>query len=372
VTRYAIDRARNALIAQWSTGIGDTATTVTELPRALVPGRDLLRLTTCLTELSQACWRCYTHPASAAEHHGPGSLGWHRQRERDAFTAVPPLLTTAKRPADEATTNVERAAHAIGRTLDALDAAQLTAQVTTDVAAELTAVEQAELGNLTGRAEQAVALSREDASPLQVSQADTLLHRHPFGADDLRTQIDPTAAAIAAANWLFAAVTVAARLTGLHPGRVVAATDQQAKPLAVESLADIVVPMTGGSRPRHVVMPLIRNALHVAEGHVRGITDARHRITAAERLIERAHGTHPELDLSPDAIRLPLTSLNPARPALDLLENLLHGIHSCWELYEQHTSPQSGGPVGVRQEEALDTFLTEVRREAAARSEHLF
>ncbi|MFI7703152.1 hypothetical protein [Nonomuraea sp. NPDC049480] len=53
MTRYAVDHTRNALTAYWSTGIGDVATTVADLPTAaFLP--DILRLATCLTELSQA------------------------------------------------------------------------------------------------------------------------------------------------------------------------------------------------------------------------------------------------------------------------------------------------------------------------------
>ncbi|SEG97817.1 hypothetical protein SAMN05444920_11171 [Nonomuraea solani] len=365
MTRYAIDRARNALTAQWSTGIGDTAITVTELPSSSLR-HHTMRLAACLTELSTICWRCYTHPAAATDQQGPGSLGWHRRQERDAFTTILPTLTT-KSISSSPATKVEEAARSVGRVLRDLDGTQLTTRVITDVAAELAAVEQAERGDLSGRAEQAAALSREDASPLQVSQADTLLQRHPFGSEALRTQIDPTAAAIAAAHWLYAAVAITARRTGMHPVQVIAATDQQAKPLATESLSDVIALIGAGGRPRDVAMLLVRNALHVAEGHLRGITEARHRITAAEQLIEKAQADHPELDLDSDSIHLPLTSLNPTRPAPDLLENLLHGIDSCWRLYERHAAIESDEP----QEKLLDLFLTSVRREAAARNKHL-
>ncbi|MEW1840947.1 hypothetical protein AB0392_23630 [Nonomuraea angiospora] len=40
------------------------------------------------------------------------------------------------------------------------------------MAAELAAIEQAERGDLSDRGQQAVAVSREDASPLQISQAE--------------------------------------------------------------------------------------------------------------------------------------------------------------------------------------------------------
>ncbi|MEU6711389.1 hypothetical protein ABZ897_07880 [Nonomuraea sp. NPDC046802] len=372
MTRYAIDRARNTLIAQWSTGIGDTATVVAELPHE-IPPQNALRLAAGLTHLSHTCWRSYTHPASTADQHGPRNLGRHRRQERDAFATVLPTLTAAERPADEPIgTKVEQAAHAVARTLHTLDTPQLATHVSTDVAAELAAVEQAELGDLSGRAEQAVALSREDASPLQVSQADALLHAQPFGCEALRTQIDPTAAAVAAAHWFHVAVTVTAQHTGMHPFKVVAGAEQPSKPLAIESLSDITAVISAGGRPRHVVMPLIRNALHVAEGHLRGITDVRQRLTAAEELIEKAHANHPELDLDPDAIHLPLTPLNPASPAPDLLGNLLHGIHTCWQVFQHHADiqrPSSGTEAAEdpRHEQLRQSFLTAIRKEAAHR-----
>ncbi|GAA3677748.1 hypothetical protein GCM10022224_047290 [Nonomuraea antimicrobica] len=377
MTRYAIDCARNALIAQWSTGIGDTATTVAELPRHH-PRQHLLQLTANLTSLSQLCWRSYTHPASATDQHGPHSLGWYRQQERDAFATVLPILINARQPADEPIgTKVEQAAHAVARVLRTLDAPQLTTRITTDVAAELAAIEQAELGDLSERAEQAVALSREDASPLQISQADRLLHQNPFGCEALLTQVDPTAAAIAAAHWFHAAVTVTAQRTGLYLIQIVATAEQRGKPLAIESLTDITAAINIGERSRHVVMPLIRNALHVAEGHLRGITDVQQRLTAAGQFIEKAQAEHPELGLHPDTVRLPLTPLDPARPAPDLLDNLLHGIHVCCRLYQEHAGVQR--PIATtsdagdepRQEALRRAFLTATREEAARQSERL-
>ncbi|HEX4813165.1 MAG TPA: hypothetical protein VFV66_10490, partial [Nonomuraea sp.] len=169
MTRYAIDRARDALVAVWSTGIGDIAIVVTDdLPRD-VADNDLLRLAARLTDLSQVCWRCYTHPADAADDHGPGSVGAQRQQERDAFAMILPTITAA-RPADgPPSTTVEHAAHAVRRALQVIDEPALAMPILADVDAELAAVEQAERGDLTERAQQAVTLSREDASPLQVS-----------------------------------------------------------------------------------------------------------------------------------------------------------------------------------------------------------
>ncbi|SDH12625.1 hypothetical protein [Nonomuraea jiangxiensis] len=359
MTRYSVDHARNVLIAHWSTGIGDAAGSVADLPPASAD-RDTLRLAAFLTELSQTCWRCYTHPASTADRHGPGSLGWHRQRERDAFAAVVPALTGADRPATGASspevTKIEEIAHRVGEALRAFDAPPLTEAVVADVSTELAAVEQAERGDLSRRAQQAVALSREDASPLQVAQADTLLREHPFGPEALFTQIDPAAAAIAAAHWLHAAVTVTARLTSLHPAQIVTGTDP-AKPLAPESIAEITATICGGTSPRQAVMPLIRHALLVAEGHLCGVSEAEPRIFAAEQLIDKAPA---EVHLELDTVCLAISPLDPARPALDLLENLLYGIRDCLLTYQQYVEE------GSRESLRTEAFLAELRREAAA------
>ncbi|NUP03140.1 MAG: hypothetical protein HOV96_24750 [Nonomuraea sp.] len=367
MTRYAVDHIRRALIAQWGTGIGDLATVVV---KGVPASSDLLRLAAGLTELSHACWRCYTHPASAADRHGPNSVGWHRQAERDAFGAVVPALLTPVRPDDVTltlySTRVEEAAHRVGRTLWALDAPRLAAGVATDVTAELAAIERAELGDLTARAQQAVTLSREDASPLQVAQADRLLHQHPFGAEALFTKIDPTAAAIAAAHWLYAAAATSARHTDLHPMRTIAEVDNLKAP-AQQSLTEVMSAMSGGASPRHAVMPMIRNALHVAEGHLYDVAEAKHRIGVAEELIDRARTDHPDLGIGPSAVYLPITPLNPARPALDLLENLLYGIRSCWLTFAQHADASVGG----RPQRRAEAFLDEVRKKAALDRSHL-
>ncbi|MFF4625156.1 hypothetical protein [Nonomuraea jabiensis] len=204
--------------------------------------------------------------------------------------------------------------------------------------------------------------------------ADRLLHDNPFGSQDLFTEVDPTAAAIAAAHWFHAAVTITAQHTGMHPIQVVASAEQYDKPLAVESLTDITTAIDAGHRARHVVMPLIRNALYVADGHLRGILEIQHRITAAQELMSKAHTDHPGIDLGPDSVYLPLTSLDPARPAPDLLDNLLHGIHTCWHLYQHHIDPQHPTPANLensRQQQLRQAFLTATREEAAARNERL-
>ncbi|MCP2360054.1 hypothetical protein HD597_007074 [Nonomuraea thailandensis] len=57
-----------------------------------------------------------------------------------------------------------------------------------------------------------------------------------------------------------------------------------------------------------MVMPLIRNALHVADGHLRGILDVHHRITAAQESIQ---ATRPEAGPAPAPAPSPSTCRSP-------------------------------------------------------------
>ncbi|MGW3349277.1 hypothetical protein ACWDA3_38785 [Nonomuraea rubra] len=374
MTRYAVDHRRNVLIASWSTGSGDTAVDVADLP-ARISSRDALNLARTLTQLSDACWRCYTHPASAADSHEANSEGERRQEERDAFTSVLTALTRPNLPADgymiQSYIRVEEAAHQVGRALHALNAAELTTRVTIDVGAELTAIEQAELGNLTERARQAVTLTREDASPVQVAQAGNLLHDNPFGPEALFTEIDPAAAAVAAAHWLDAAATVTAESAGLPATQIVVEADNiEALPHETPTL--VLELMADGATPRQAVMPLIRDALRVAEGEIPDITALQQRIAAAQQLLDKRREVQSEV--TPDALGLRITPLDPARPALGLLEDLLSGIRGCWLLYAEDATELDETEVLDDEEwqrRRTAAFFAEVRKEAAAHRERL-
>jgi NAD(P)-dependent dehydrogenase (short-subunit alcohol dehydrogenase family) len=170
------------------TGYGDVALVVTTFGED--DERDRLALAAELSGLSRALWRCYTHPATAADSMDVNTEGWRRQRTRDGFAKVvatvrePELLSSngmlmvSYDPVKESANRAGRALHRLG------DNAPVSG-VLADVAAELDAVERAELGDLTGRAIQAVLLTRESASPAQVAAADEILARNPLGGDEL-------------------------------------------------------------------------------------------------------------------------------------------------------------------------------------------
>lgn len=365
VTRYAVEQERGLLLASWNTGTGDTAHVVAELPPDTDRGAGL-RLAGELTGLSKALWRRYTHPASAALSLEPDTTGWQRERDREAFARVVPAvggpaLDRPGLPAGDTITvsrvPVEECAHRVGRALRELGNAALTHLVTAEVQAELKAVEQAELGDLTGRSRQAVVLSRADASPVQVAVAERLLRDNPLNCDLVMSNVDPTAAAVTAAHWLTAAARVAARESGLAPEQVVreAATIEaiphQTPTLVLEALA-------GGGAPHAVVTGLVRGAMTVAEGKLPAIEllDA-----LGEQLASLAAYTDMEDPRQREQLMdsLLVTPLDPSRPALDLLEALMYGIYGCWLIFEKYSSG------GARRGQLMAEFVEAVRGAAA-------
>jgi hypothetical protein len=353
VTRYAIDLVQGTLVAHWNTGLGDTAVTLARLPSS-AGEHDSLRLAARMTRLSRDCWRCYTHPASSVLNRGTGLVGTRRLRERDSFATVLSRIDGHGSCADGAPrSRIEGSARQVGQSLRALDAGPFADLVISDVLCELAAVERAERGDFTGRAGQAVALSCEDVSPPQIAAADSLLREDPFGPVGLFTRVGCTAAAVAAAHWLYAATAVTSEHTGLHPTQLV--MDGAAHPTAADGALQVVAALHLGARTREFVMILIRNALQVADGNLFGAPFLLQRIPASE---EAGEGARAEVEPS-DGYRdhpedVPLTLLDPARPAPDLLENLVYGIQGCWDAYERH------GGRSAR-------FVEEVREKASAR-----
>ncbi|MFD0857115.1 hypothetical protein ACFQ07_33220, partial [Actinomadura adrarensis] len=163
MSTYAYDEDRHALMVFCETGAAHTASTITEMS-SKVPSDQAQRLAHALTRFCIHAWRTYTHPASASEDQGENSEGWRRERHREAFAKAIDALTNPNLPTDgmllQSYNPVEEAAHQVGRALHAASDPDLTARIVAEVREELAAVEQAELGDLTGRARQAVALTR--------------------------------------------------------------------------------------------------------------------------------------------------------------------------------------------------------------------
>ncbi|MBR7828699.1 hypothetical protein KDK95_20490 [Actinospica sp. MGRD01-02] len=385
MTRYAFDSHDRKLIATWGTGAGDLALTFAELD-ASAGEQDGLRLAQALTTLSSALWRAYSEPGSAAgDSEQANSEAWHRAQTRKAFATVPSAVANPNLPDEHGYMTVcydpvEESAHRLGRVLHAIADSALSEVTRAEVAAELAAVENAECGSLHGRAQQAVLLSRPEASPSQVEAADRVLHKDPLGASELFTELDPTAAAVAAAHWLRAASEVAGEQAGIDPSRVVLEADA-IEALPVETPTLVLERLAAGQSPYTVVVALIRDAATVAEGK---IPDVGALIGRIKELEDRATA----LDDTQDGLReallaeLRLTPLDPSRASLDLLEDLLTGIHACWLVYHEHSEydypetdeepdDEDQDDYDEQREEFMREFREAVREEAAATRDEL-
>ncbi|MEU8001440.1 hypothetical protein AB0B66_09805 [Catellatospora sp. NPDC049111] len=344
-----------------------------------------------MTSLSRELWRCYSHPASAAGSMGVNTEGWRREKRREGFADVLTWIRSPHLPDDNGMLlmsydPVEELSHRVGRALLALKDAALADAITAEVSIELNAVERAELGDLTGRAAQAVLLTRADASPVQVMAADAILAQDPLGGNDLFVDVDPTAAAVAAAHWLRAAAEVTAEAAGYEFTRVVEESDNisalpHRTPTAVLEL------MAGGLSPHDSVTGLIREAMLVAEGLAPDIDELKDKIVELETLVDR-YGAEDEGPGS-ELLTVRLTPLDPMRPARDMLEDLLSGIEGCLALYrEAYYSADTAGAGTARadddededpdedgtddvDEEIDDIFRAEVQARAAEDHERL-
>ncbi|MET8852308.1 hypothetical protein [Amycolatopsis sp. NPDC004625] len=293
-----------------------------------------MALASALTELSRQAWRTYTHPASAADDHEGNSEGWRRQGERDAFAKVVPSIRNPNLPDGDhlivSYVRVEEAVHRVGRVLHAVSDSTLTEHVIVDAEQELAAVEQAELSDLSGRAGQAVLLTRAEASPVQAA-ARSRLHRGRS-----RRSADPT--------------MVVHEADGITT-------------LAVETPSLVLERLNAGETPREVVIDLIKSAMSAAEGELADPVQLIQQIKEAAEKAEQHGPGDPELlaGLMPR-----ISQLAPARPAQDLLEDLLDGIRGCWVPY------RASAYYDDESDELIDAeFFEAVKEEAALNGERL-
>ncbi|GAA2132899.1 hypothetical protein [Actinomadura napierensis] len=358
MTTYAFDEDRRVIVAFWETGSSWTASTLADVPRD-VPADAVQHLAQALTQLSAQAWRTHTHPASAADEQEVNTEGWRRAQHREAFATVAEALTRPNLPSDGVLAvsynPIEECGHRVGRALHGISNADLSKRVGAEVQAELGAIEQAELGDLTGRARQALALTRADASPVQVQAADKILNRDPLGSPGLFTEIEPVAAAIAAAHWLQAAADVTAETTGYAPTEIIEEADD-IEALAHETPTLVLEQLELGLSPYETVTALIRGAMTVAEGRIPDLDEILEHVTEVEVLARRQEDPRLRSALLKE---LRTTPLDPKRPAQDLLEDILDGIRGCWLIYQEDAS------------EGDNDFADEVRAEANANRDRL-
>jgi hypothetical protein len=356
VTSYAVDQDDNTLLRIWATGRGQRAAVVSRLP-GTAETQQQLNLAEALTSLSGALWRCYTHPAGAADSLEANSEGWRRQQSREAFAEVIPAIRKPHLPDEDGSLlvsyePVEECAHRVGRALHAINDADLTEIVSVDVAAELQAVESAERGDLSSRAAQAVVLSRAGASPVQVAAADSILKENPLAGERSFLNLDPTAASVAAAHWLKAAADVVAETSRMPATRVLLAADDM-EALPHETPNEVIELFDFSPTAYRLVVEMVSDAMLVAEGFVADLG----------ALLIQHDGEDDDDGDEPTPVRV--TPLDPQRPARDLLEDLLMGIYGCHLLYTEYIDMDAD-------DASIDTrFIAAVRAEAERNSARL-
>jgi hypothetical protein len=339
MTNYAYEPAERRLLAVWGTGAGAVARLVVRLdPRT--PAEDGLGLAKALGTLSAATWRSYTDPQLLEVR--PGA----------ALAALrAPNLPRGNLLERVAEPHVERA-HEVGRRLADIGSAAVTRAVVAEVGADLAGLEQALRGDLSGRAQQAVELSRLDVSPLQIAAADRLLAEVPLGGRRLFTEVDPTAAAVAATHWLLAAVDVTLARTGLRDAEEVLAAAARFG-LDDTVAVEVVLDHTGaGDPPLAAVLCLVRSAMLAARGMV----------------------VHDVGDPTADPRGEPrFTVLDPLRPARSLLEHLVRAIQMSALVHLEKVDAGAVDPGAdiERLDAARRVFEAEVRVEAERRKGRL-
>jgi hypothetical protein len=194
--------------------------------------------------------------------------------------------------------------------------------------------------------------------------------------------VDPTAAAVAAAHWLHAAATVAAEAAGQSvTGAVVEADDVQALPVA--TLTIVLDMLEDGASPYEAVTELIRDAMAVAEGDVPDPIGLAEMVAEVRQTADRVAPDDEDV-LESMLAEVRTTPLDPARPALDLLEDLLVGIDGCAALFAEYTDYSGTDEDDDLDDDASDDeraeahgaavrveFLQAVRELAAADSDRL-
>jgi hypothetical protein len=221
------------------------------------------------------------------------------------------------------------------------------------VEAEIDAVERAERGDLTGRAAQAVVLTRADASPVHVAAANVLFESDPFGPAALFREIDPTGASVAAAHWLASAAAVAAKVSGDEPETIVETADD-IEALPTETPTEVLRQIYEGSSPLDVVVDMVGAAMSVADREIPDISRLAESLEEAEEIAARH-------SLDPSKLGLRLVPLDLFRPAPDMLEDLVTGIHGCFLIWSEH-APEEESDADEEETEEEMTAQHERRR----------
>lgn len=341
MTTYAHHPSASSIVATWPTGAGSVAHRVTRVPST---GDDALirHLAQGLDLLSDRLWTDY----SSATTDRPDPVRFAAIVRRPNMP-VGNLLRRADDDRDEA-------AHHVGRLLAEVDDRGMRESVIREIDEECAAVCSAVDGDLTGRAQQAVTRLRGQLATGRLAAAHEIMHDVPMGSERLFTEVEPLAAAIAAAEWLGAAIVVTAPLVGLTSAvRTLACAQLVADQDLRIAMAAFLHP---GPTAEDTVRALLRQGALAATGSF---------VIAEEEFEDPLEACDAD-----EEDRIVTTVLDPISPGRSLVEGLIAGIQGCFEVYLEEITrreqldpdPRLTGPHW--HEEVRQRFDAELRRTA--------
>jgi hypothetical protein len=333
VTAFSYAPSSRQIIASWRSGVPRRAEPVADVPESCQDeGAD--QLVAALSDLSEAAWRTYSDIDESADPDETNTEQWQLREERADFDKARALTIEPGERDRWPYSPLLRAAKRLGLVLDEVGDARLHVQIARAVDRELGAVLAADMGDFSGLAQQAVALSRLSASPVQIQAAWAILERDLLGAHDVHeASVDPTAACVATTVWLRAAAIVATASDPDDPSpdrwtsAVTRADDIEAMP--IDTIAVVFRSLADGLSPRATVERLVRNAHRVAAGQMPDFDGLRERLLGLDDLAEKVDQQTMSRIL--DEVRVCVS--DPLRPAPSLLDDLHAAIFGCFLLW---------------------------------------
>lgn len=315
MTSYAHHPATSSIVATWPTGAGSVAEEVAVLPEGC-DAAVARAISLEMDRLSVQLWRPYgigdTLPPDAV-------------RLVDILRRPNLPVGTLVRIADDP---LDEHAHRLGRLFaDLDDGGECREAVAREIGRECVAVGDAMVGELTGRAQQAVTIVRAVPDPGQLARAHALLHEVPLGPERLFTEVGPVMAAIAAFEWLCSALKVAHRRGGYGYVEEVLANARAVTDRDLRVATGLLRHPTVDSSV------LVHRFLNAAQLAAAGMV-------LAEPVGELALGLQGAVvaDDAGKEIEMTATVLDPAEPGASLLAGILSGIQACYDLYLDDTA----------------------------------
>ena len=372
MTRYAYNPSTRTIHATWSesTRHADTIVLVATTDES-VADPDVHQLLAALARLSNAAWDTYAHHSwTRVEGVNDYFETTDQYKELKRLDTVCDSIRNTQAPSESAPANdhttIGKFTHEVGQALLTIGSTELTEAVVADIEAELSAIEAARAGVFAGRSAQALQLTTTRVVDAHVVAASEIF---ATGEPSLAAfeHLEPSSVAVAAAHWVYAASVVAGKAAKCHPVEVIYEADG-IDGMPVLTVSAVVSQLSAGYSPRHVVASMISKAQRVATGTLYGEN-------SIYDLFEESYEKATPRDSFYESFSQGVFILNPLRPALNILEDMIDGVMGAWLVYDEYTSNYSkldetaedyDTQLEQLSSKLYEKFLTKVQRVAAA------